>query len=334
MKAKKILAFFLALLLVFSLSGCEYLSEAIEYLKPEGETEEPTEPIEPDVQPEPVVTDPNWPVTVADISVEEVPKAVAVASPALAEYLYDMGLLDKASALCDGCAFGDTAKNYPSVGSVLLPDLTAIKEIQPEYILTFQLYAENILLQLQQMDITVVSFETPQSFDELEELYRELALFFLGAEDGKAFGEDYVTKYEAAKASVCYGGEKNEIACLRGLDRLMLTGEGIAGELLSACFENVAGSYTGYEYPEDDWKKFDPDVIFVGGDLRIKDLESSDLYKKKAAVKGDKVFLVDLDALSLGSLRSFAILKDMMATVYSDYTEGAALSPAYPSLYQ
>lgn len=333
MKAKKILAFFLALLLVFSLSGCEYLNKAIEFLT-DTETEEPTEPFpeEPE-EPEPVV-DPNWPVIIGDLTVEKAPETVAVASPALAEYLYDMGLLDKASALCEGCAFGDAAKNYPSVGSVLLPDLAVIEEMQPEYILTLAPYEESVLIKLQQMDITVISFAAPRSFDELEALYRELALFFLGAEDGKTFGEDYVTGYEAAKAAVHYDGEKSEIACLRGMDRLILTGEGIAGELLFACFENVAGSYTGYEYPEDDWKKFDPDAIFVGGELRIKDLETSDLYKKKSAVKGDKVFLADLDALSLGSLRSFAILKDMMATVYADYTEGTALSPAYPSIYQ
>lgn len=333
MKPQKILAFFLALLLVFSLSGCEYLNKAIEFLT-ETETEEPTEPVEPEIEPEPVVTDPNWPVAIGDLTVEKAPENVAVASPALAEYLYDMGLLEKTSALCDGCAFGDAAKNYPSVGSVLLPDLAVIKELAPEYILTFLNYEENVLLQLQQMDITVISFEAPQSFDELEALYRELALFFLGAEDGKTFGKDYVTRYEAAKAAVCYDGEKSEIACLRGMDRLMLTSEGIAGELLFACFENAAGSYTGYEYPEDDWKEFDPDAIFVGGELRIKDLETSDFYKGKRAAKNDKVFLVDLDALSLGSLRSFAILKDMMATVYADYTEGTALSPAYPSIYQ
>ena len=333
MKPQKILAFFLALLLVFSLSGCEYLNKAIEFLT-ESETEEPTEPVEPEIEPEPVVTDPNWPVAIGDLTVEKAPETVAVASPALAEYLYDMGLLEKTSALCDGCAFGGAAKNYPSVGSVLLPDLAVIEEIQPEYILTLSSYEESVLIELQQMDITVISFAAPQSFDELEALYRELALFFLGAEDGKTFGEDYVTGYEMAKDAVHYDGEKSGIACLRGMDRLMLTGEGIAGELLSVCFENVAGNYTGYEYPEDDWKEFDPDAIFVGGELRIKDLETSDFYKGKRAVKNDKVFLVDLDALSLGSLRSFAILKDMMATVYADYTEGTALSPAYPSIYQ
>lgn len=322
----------MALLLVFSLSGCEYLNKAIEFLT-ETETEEPTEPI-PEEPEEPKPVDPNWPVVIGDLTVEKAPETVAVASPALAEYLYDMGLLEKTSALCDACVFGDAAKNYPSVGSVLLPDLAVIEELAPEYILTFLNYEENILLQLQQMDITVISFEVPQNFDELEALYRELALFFLGAEEGKTFGENYVSRYETEKAAVHYDGEKSGIACLRRLDRLMLTGEGIAGELLFACFENVAGGYTGYEYPEDDWKKFDPDAIFVGGELRIKDLETSDLYKKKSAVKGDKVFLADLDALSLGSLRSFSVIKDMMATVYPDYTGGTILSPAYPSIYQ
>ena len=68
--------------------------------------------------------------------------------------------------------------------------------------------------------------------------------------------------------------------------------------------------------------------------MRLKDLESSDLYRKKTAVKNDRVFLADLDALSTASLHSFSVLRDMMATAYDDYTAGTKLAVAYPSIYQ
>lgn len=334
MNRKKIFALLLSLLLLFSLSGCEYFSEAISFLMDKPEEEPVVDPVEPSelVEPEPI-DDPNWPVTVAGLEINEAPEKVAVISPALAEYLYDMKLLEKTSALCDFCEFGDEAKNYPSVGSVNLPDWQTISDLSPRYILTVSPFAESALIKLQQQDCTVVLFAVPKTFEELENLYRELALFFLGAEDGKTYGETYVESYRAAKAALPYSGEKVSVAFLRAMDRIMLTGEGMAGELIAGCFENVAQSCTGYEYPADDWKAFNPTVLFVGGSLHLADLETSDLYKKKSAVKEDKVFAADLDALSLGSLRSFRILRDMMATVYEDYPDGTALSPAYPSIY-
>lgn len=331
MNRKKLFALLLAFLMLFSFCGCDYLSEALSFLKGQKEKEptvEPADPTEPNIP-----ADPNWPVTVAGIEIPETPEKVAVLSPSLAEYLYDMKLLDKVSALCDFCDFGDEAKKYPSVGSANLPDWEALSDLSPRYLLTASPLTESALLELQQRDCAVLLFSVPTNFEELEALYRDLALFFLGAEDGAAFGESYVTKYRAEKAAAVYSGEKTSAAFLRAMDRVMLTGEGLAGELIAGCFENVAGSCAGFEYPEEDWKTFDPSVIFVGGNVHLADLETSDLYKKKAAVKGDKVFAADLDVLSLGSLRSFRVLRDMMATVYEDYTGGTALSPAYPSIY-
>ena len=75
-------------------------------------------------------------------------------------------------------------------------------------------------------------------------------------------------------------------------------------------------------------------MLFVNTDLHLIDLETNDLYKKKTAVKGDKVYNADIDVLALGSMRSFDILKNLLATLYEDYTGGTVLEPAYPSMYK
>ena len=161
-----------------------------------------------------------------------------------------------------------------------------------------------------------------------------LALFFLGAEDGAAAGDAFVQKYNAALDETAYSGEKASALFLRGMDNLVITGDSLGGELLSRCFANAAGEAEGFEILTDDISAIKPDIIFVGGTVRLKDLESSDLYRKKTAVKNDRVFLADLDALSTASLRSFSVLRDMMATAYDDYTAGTKLEVAYPSIYQ
>lgn len=329
MKIKKLLSLFLAAAMLFSFSGCEFI-ENLPFFTEDGPDEPPV--IETPEVIEPV--DPNWPVSVFGTEIEAQPERVAVASPALAEYIYDMGLMENMAAVPEYCGF-PAAMSYPSIGSVRLPDMEAIKEAEPEYILTFSAYEENILIEIQQMNITVINIEAPESLDELRALYKEIALFFKGAVDGVPFGEDYVSEYDSALSAIAYTGEQKTAAFIRALDYMMITGGTMEQELLSAAgIKNAAETYSGYTFPEENWKEFDPEVLFVNTDIHLIDLETSDLYKNKSAVKGDKVFNADIDVLALGSRRSFDILKNLLATLYEDYTGGMVLEPAYPSMYK
>lgn len=329
---KKIFCFLLCAGLVFGLCGCEFFDKLYEnHLNRQNGKSSSSE--ESSV-PEPVEIDTGWPVSVAGTEINSKPERVAAVSPALAEYIYDMGLFDNLCAVGEFCAFSEKAAALPNIGSAALPDFDEIKAAEPQYILTNTEYDEASLIKLQQMNITVLYFEAPQSFDGLCELYKELALFFLGAEEGPAFGEAYAEKYNSALAEVSYSGEKASAAFIRGMDNIMITGDSLCGELLSRCFVNAAGDATGFEYPLDAFSDLKPDIIFVSGRVRLKDLEGSDLYRKKAAVKNDRVYLADLDAVGICSLRSFSIVKDMMTTAYDDYSGGDKLEVAYPSMYK
>ena len=322
---------FLSAVIVFSFCGCDMISDlmGIGAPEPDGPVNMPEVPevLEP--------IDPNWPVSVFGTEIEKAPEKVAVFSPSLAEYIFDMGLSEKIVALPDYCGFSG-ASSYPTVGSVRLPDMEAVKEAAPEYILTFAEFEENILIEFQQMNVTVINVEAPMNLEELRAFYKDLALFFKGAIDGVSEGEAYVAKYDSALSSLAYSGEQKTAAFLFGVDYdTVLTGDTIINEFLSAAgIKNVAEGYTGYSFPEESCKEFDPEVIFLRPDLHLIDLETSDLYKKKSAVKGDKVYNADMDVIAIGSMRSLEILKDVLATVYEDYTGGTPYEPAYPSLYK
>ena len=331
LKIKKLLSLFLCAVMIFSFCGCEAIYNTILDRMYEKEPLPSTSSDSEDEMLEPL--DPNWPVSVFGTELDEAPKKVAVASPALAEYLSDMDLLNNVCAVSDYCGFG-SASSYKSIGSVRLPDMEAIKAVAPEYILTFSQYEESILIELQQMNITVIVIDAPKNLDELRSLFKNCALFFLGAVDGVTYGEAFVSLYNEELSSLAYTGEKKTAAFIRALDYTMFTGGTMENELLSlAGFINAAEEYSDYTFPADNWKDFDPDVLFINPNLHLIDLETNDLYKKKSAVLGDKVFNADLDVIALCSFRSLAIIKDMLATVYSDYTGGTPLSPAYPSMY-
>ncbi len=321
MKKSKIFLIFLSFVLILTLFGCDF-----------EKNENPTDDIDSPIVTEP--SDPNWPVSVFETEIEKEPESVAIASPALAEYIYDMGLTEKVCAVSDNCGFGG-ASSYINIGSVRIPDMDAIKKAMPEYIISFTEYEESVLIELQQMNIKVITISAPQTLEELKTLYKELALFFKGAENGVSVGDEYVEKYDLAIETLKYKGERKSAIFIRALDRMVITGNTLAGELISAVgIENAAESYSGYVIPEENLPETDPDVIFVNTDIHIIDLESSDVYKKKTAVKGDMVYNADIDVLGIGSRRSLAILENLLATLYEDYEYGTALEPAYPSMYK
>ena len=331
MKIKKILLLFLSAVMVFSFCGCDMISDlmGIGTPEPDGPVNMPEVPevLEP--------IDPNWPVSVFGTEIEKAPEKVAVFSPSLAEYIFDMGLNEKIVAVPDYCGFSG-ASSYPTVGSVRLPDMEAVKEASPEYILSFTEFEESILIEFQQMNVTVITIKAPQNLEELKALYEEIAFFFKGAIDGETFGTNYVSEYLTALGAMKYSGEEQKsIAFIRGLDYMMITSGTLEQDLFNHVgIKNAAEDHFNYTFPEEHWKEFDPDVIFLNPDLHLIDLETSDLYKKKSAVKGDRVYNADMDAIAIGSMRSFEILKDVLATVYEDYTGGTPYEPAYPSLYK
>ena len=118
---KKITALLLAAVMLFSFSGCEFFDRLYDmHLK--GEQKESSSLPEEESLPELTEADPNWPVTVCNTEIAAMPQKVAAASPALVEYISDLGLLSRLCAACDFCAFSKEAEALPSVGSPSLPD--------------------------------------------------------------------------------------------------------------------------------------------------------------------------------------------------------------------
>lgn len=326
-KLKKALILFFILILVTCFSSCSVLDILFGKKENDEPKQSPT-----DVPPQ-VITDPNWPVTICGYEINEKPKNVICATPDLCEYLFDMNLSDNIIGISDFCTFEIPDTTIKTVGTVINPSFEEIKSLSPEYIITDSPYSEEDLIKLQQMDIKVITFDSPKNLSEIKDLCRQVSIFFLGAEDGSEFGNSYVSEYEGWISEITYNGEKKKAALLRNLDKLMIHKNCIAGELISLSFDNLAGEYISTEYPEENWKDFDPDVLFVGNSIHIIDLENSSLYKKKTAVKNDRIFTADSDILNIGSKRSIDLMKNMLSTAYEDYTLGTAMTPAYPSKY-
>lgn len=337
---KKILPFLLAALLC--LSGCSGMEKLKEFFGGDAESGAESSGISSEPEPEP---DPDWPAEISGVTLGAAPERAISMSPILTELLYDMGLGDRLAAVSDYCA-NDAGNDpgLPNVGTAVRPDLAAVAEIRPDYVLTMAQFSESDLLALQQMDAEVIVFSAPRDLEEQEALMRELSVLFFGKQSGASAAADFAADYEAKLREVTApaaeyfetNGATVGVACLRILRSTYATGDTLVNDYLEAAgLSNAAAEYAGWEIGEDGAAAVNPDVLFVNEGIHIADLETDDLYKKKTAVKGDKVYAVDLDLLSRGTLRSLEVLRTMLATAAPEaYPELTPLSPAYPSIYK
>ncbi len=335
-KIKKYLAALVAASLILSLAGCSLLSKGeSSESAPESSESESSEP-------EPV--DPNWPVMIGETEIAKKPETVVCLSPELAEHIGDLGMTDRLAAAGDYCDQPAALSSLPKAGTAQSPNYETIDQLSPDYVILQGQLAESDLVEMQQRNITVVSFPSAASTTEIYELLRELALFFDGKEDGAGGADQLIDRYtqgmdEITAAVKSYreasGAELKKAAYVRVLDYTMATGDTLEGELLGLVAENAADAGAGWAYPEDKWAEFAADILFVNKDVVIKDLEQNENYKGLKAVYGDAVYQVDMDAFARGGLRMLDILRSMAVTAWPEaFPEEEPLSPAYPSMYK
>jgi len=336
MNIKRLTALLLAAVLIVSLGACSLLG---------GESSETSQETSASESSEPEPVDPNWPVTIGETQVTAKPEKVVCLSPELTEHIGDLGMLDRLAAVSDYCDWPEEAGSMEKAGTAQAPNYDEIDKLSPDYVILQGQLAESDLVEMQQRNITVVSFPSAASTDEIYELLRELCLFFDGKEDGADGAEALIEKYTSAldeitsavktykeTASAAKSG-----AYVRVLDYTMATGDTMEGTLLVSVvgLDSPADGMTGWNYPEESWADFKADILFVNKDIVIKDLEQDANYKGLTATYNDAVYQVDMDVVARGGLRMLDILRQMAVTAWPEaFPDEEPLSPAYPSIYK
>lgn len=333
---KKTLSAILIIALLISFSGCSFLPVGDEPNIDEPIVDEVTEPI----PEEPA--DPNWPVTIGDETIKEAPERVVSLSPALSEYISDLGLLSKLSGCSDFCLPDENT--LPRVGTATIIDFEELDKLSPKYVIIQGSPLEKDLLELQQRNITLLSFPTVSSENELFSLYDSLSLFFLGSLDyidtANSAKEKYtntLSEISSTVASYCEskGLSPKKGAVIRLMENTMMGSDCFEGELVKEIGLALPENVSSWLMPADGFSSLYADILFINPDLAIRDFESSANYKNLSAVYNDAIYRVDIDTLSVGGMRSLTVLRTMAVTLWPEaFPNEETLTPAYPSLYK
>lgn len=269
----------------------------------------------------------GYPVTVADLTLNERPEKVVSLSPSLTELVYDLGYGDQLVGVSSYCTYPEAVQSATDCGTVLDPDIEAIRATGATLVLASGKPTEEDLIALQQAGIDTVVLAPSSKLGELETLYQDLATLLAGSIDGAARGKELYAERSALLDSLSAaveryldaGGEKLEAAYVRLVPYTLATSDTLEGRLLEQVgFLNSASAYGQWYYPEDKLVELEPQVIFYSDQIDPDELLEHPNYKTVAAVTDEMCLSIDMDAFECHGGRMFEILEGMVKFAYPD----------------
>lgn len=307
----KIIRIFIVFGLVLALSGCAFMENIETFINKTDSSESSESSASESSEEEAVVQE--WPVTIEGIIIDEQPESIAVLSPSLYEIMYSMGVDGAVTGVGDYCA----DNSLPELGTALDPDIEAIIELAPQYLLTSALLPEQELILLQQADIEVIVLEPALHLTELEQLYTDIGLFTSGLTTGTEISAEYwngcMKLLDEAAEKVKLLENVETALYLRIAELTVATADTLEGELLTKIgFINSAEKYGSWTYPEEDIDKLLPDVIIADSGITEDELEKSDIYVNCPAVKNNMIVRTDMEVFERQSSEMFDALLNIV----------------------
>lgn len=251
------------------------------------------------------------------LSIKENPKAVCL-NRGLWEWMNKLSLQDNLIAIGKDCLEESDKPDLPIVGSDFQLDTNAIKELQPDVILTLTSIDKYTLEWLINNKYNIVLFTYPTKMDDV---YRAVGL--LGSIFNKKDEADkLIAQY---KEEITKIGEKNKNKTARGYFSILFndklgedmaaSGNMLIGNLLElAGITNLAKDKSDNIYHRDDIVKDNPDYVFL--DSRDKEAYANkEPYKFLSAVQNNKLIGIDSKLLTQYTPKYIEAIKIMADAV-------------------
>lgn len=251
-----------------------------------------------------------YPVVLNDTEIAKTPEKIVSLTPAYTEILFEMGYGDKIVAVSDYCNYPEAVEKLPKAASSANPDISAIKKLKPDLVITATPIVTKDKITLEAEGIKVLTITSPRTIEEFENIYKFFGLAFEGLFEGEAVGEkafsDIRKQLDAIKktdlkfvyitaASTPAGGDTFESA------------------ILSLFGTNCAKDSEGYSYKAGNLKDNQPDIIFVSDSLGEDILTSNKNYSSLTAVEAGNTAVLENKYFERPSARISSLLGDISA---------------------
>ena len=259
-----------------------------------------------------------YPVTVGNVTVTEKPERVATLSAQLTNILEDLGYEDQIIAVASEEA-EKTGSARKGIGTALVPDLQAIKEVSPDLLFTSAPMAKSQLDELSEAGVQVVVLSPVDSLDALYARYYDV----IAAMDGKLEADSAGTALiDAMKADVeritdKVPEEKKSFLFICTIDPNLPTPDTLERALLALIGTNAAEGES-YTVSAETLSSADPDVLFYAAPLQAENIRQNANFAQKRAVAEGALYEADRSALLDGTGNMIDQLRQLAALMYPD----------------
>ena len=243
---------------------------------------------------------------------------MATLSAQLTNILEDLGYEDQIIAVASEEA-EKTGSARKGIGTALVPDLQAIKEVSPDLLFTSAPMAKSQLDELSEAGVQVVVLSPVDSLDALYARYYDV----IAAMDGKLEADSAGTALiDAMKADVeritdKVPEEKKSFLFICTIDPYLATPDTVEGALLALIGTNAAEGES-YTVSAETLSSADPDVLFYAAPLQAENIRQNANFAQKRAVAEGALYEADRSALLDGTGNMIDQLRQLAALMYPD----------------
>lgn len=267
--------------------------------------------------------DNNYPVSVADITIETEPVDIVVLSDETADIISYMGYDRKMVGRSD-----EVNQNFlsivESVGSAQFPDVDKIKSKATDIVFSDDTLDESAKKELTDAGILVINVVAPETTTELETTYITLGKILGGAVDGSKKGSDSYN--ELLDTMKKYKNEINtdvsKTICYLYLEdnKLHTLHSGTYGDMLLGYTGavNVAVNVSESEIDTKVLKIANPDYILYADDATLDFVKNDSDLKSLKAIKNNNTLMVTKDEINRMGTTSLLTLNKIMNFMYPD----------------
>lgn len=312
MKMKKLLAFVIAVTMIFSLSGCSKYADSPKI------TSEPQPGSTNEVRIE--ITDFKG----RRIVLDKAPEKIISLSPSNTEILFALGAGAKVVGVTSYCDYPEEAKKVEQVGTFDGPNMELIRKAQPDVVLAGYIQEEAVKA-LENMGITVIVTEA----ESFEAIYKSIEIIgHITGTETKA--NEIITGMKDKIAEIqekTKGKEKPEVFYVVWADPLTTAGSKtfINDVIKTAGGINVAEKVEGWaNYSTEQLMKDNPEILVAAlhstdRGMNKEDLSRHQIFSKLECVKAGKVYVMpDDNVISRPGPRIVQAIEEMQRVFYGE----------------
>ncbi len=271
--------------------------------------------------------DDEFPVEVANITINSEPKNIVVLDPNAADIISNIGYDSKMVGRSDEVDQSGFAI-APSVGSASQPDADKIKELETDIVFADNSLDSSIKEQLEENKITVIKISVADTETQLKTVYETVGLVLGGNKSGiekansaydslfnkmeKVKDSANALNQSAALSTVCYLYYDN--------GNLRMMTNGTYGDMLlgyTGCV-NVAVNIDENDVNVNTLKIANPNYIFYADEQTLEAIKSDSVLSGLTALKDNKTLLVSLDELKRQGLTALETINKMVGFIYPE----------------